>query len=206
MVETDSICIPDRLNPCSGWWAVYTRHQHEKAVANMLVAKGLKVFLPLYESLRHWKERKKKLLMPLFPGYLFVRECLGGPLQIVTVPGTNMILARGEHLEIISDDEIQTIWRATVDPSNIEPHPFLNSGERVRVTCGALQGIEGILVRKKSPVSASAHSRDACPVSVYRGGCQERRARAVLFASFHQCSLCFDPAAGALYQLGILTH
>ncbi len=150
MVETDSICIPDRLNPCSGWWAVYTRHQHEKAVANMLVAKGLKVFLPLYESLRHWKERKKKLLMPLFPGYLFVRECLGGPLQIVTVPGTNMILARGEHLEIISDDEIQTIWRATVDPSNIEPHPFLNSGERVRVTCGALQGIEGILVRKKS--------------------------------------------------------
>ena len=150
MAATDSIRISDRLNPRFGWWAVYTRHQHEKAVANMLVAKGLEVFLPLYESLRHWKERKKKLLMPLFPGYLFVRECLGGPLQIVTVPGTNMILTRGDRLEVISDDEIQTIWRATADPSNIEPHPFLNNGERVRVTCGALQGIEGILVRKKS--------------------------------------------------------
>jgi transcription antitermination factor NusG len=150
MAETHSIRIPDRINPGSGWWAVYTRHQHEKAVANMLVAKGLEVFLPLYESLRHWKERKKKLLMPLFPGYLFVRESLGGPLQILTIPGTNMILTRGEHLEVISDDEIQTIWRATVDPSNIEPHPFLNSGERVRVTCGAMQGIEGILVRKKN--------------------------------------------------------
>ncbi|MDR3726327.1 MAG: UpxY family transcription antiterminator [Terracidiphilus sp.] len=150
MVEIHSTHIPKFLDPGPGWWAVYTRHQHEKVVANMLMAKGLEVFLPLYESLRYWKDRKKKLLMPLFPGYLFVRENIGGPLPILTTPGTHMILTRGEHLEVISDDEIQTIWRATEDPSRIEPHPFLNSGERVRITSGPLQNIQGILVRKKN--------------------------------------------------------
>jgi transcription antitermination factor NusG len=149
MIETPFIHIPD-CGPRPGWWAVYIRHQHEKAVASMLTAKGLEVFLPLYESLRHWKDRRKKLLLPLFPGYLFVRENLGGPLPILTTPGTHMILSRGDHLEVIANDEIQAISRAVGDPSRVEPHQFLKDGERVRVIGGPMQGIEGILVRKKN--------------------------------------------------------
>jgi len=42
----------------SAWWALYTRHQHEKTVADMLTAKGFEVFLPLYDSMRRWKDRK----------------------------------------------------------------------------------------------------------------------------------------------------
>ncbi|HET7104289.1 MAG TPA: UpxY family transcription antiterminator [Terracidiphilus sp.] len=134
----------------AGWWAVYTRHQHEKSVAEMLTAKGFDVYLPLYESVRRWKDRNKKLLMPLFPCYLFVREQLGGRLQIMTTAGTHNILTRGERLAVISDEEIQSISRAAEDPSRIEPYPFLHLGERVRVKCGTLQGIEGILIRKKN--------------------------------------------------------
>ena len=55
------------------WWALYTRHQHEKAVAEMLSAKGFEVFLPLYDSQRRWKDRKMTISLPLFPCYLFVR-------------------------------------------------------------------------------------------------------------------------------------
>ena len=62
-----------RMCEDSAWWALYTRHQHEKAVAEMLSAKDLEVFLPLYESRRRWKDRCKTLSLPLFPGYLFVR-------------------------------------------------------------------------------------------------------------------------------------
>ncbi len=51
------------------WWAVYTRHQHEKMAAEMMTTKGLEVFLPLYESVRRWKDRRKLLSLPLFPGY-----------------------------------------------------------------------------------------------------------------------------------------
>jgi transcription antitermination factor NusG len=139
-------------DPCSdrGWWAVYTRHQHERAVADMLLTKDFEVFLPLYKSLRQWKDRNKALTMPLFPGYLFVRERTGVLLQILNTPGTNMVLTCGQHLAVIPNHEIQGIRRALGDPSRVEPYPFLTCGERVRVIRGSLEGVEGILIRKRN--------------------------------------------------------
>lgn len=142
---------PDAAPPDdSGWWALYTRHQHEKAVADMLAAKGFEVFLPLYESMRRWKDRNKKLSLPLFPCYVFVRGGLNRRLQVVTTPGVHMVLTHGENVAIIPQAEIDAI-RATVEgPFQAEPHPFLKCGERVRVKHGPLLGVEGILVRKKN--------------------------------------------------------
>ena len=134
----------------SAWWALYTRHQHEKVVADMLSAKGFEVFLPLYESVRRWKDRKKLLLLPLFPCYVFVRGGLNRHLQIVTTPGVHMVLYRGEHVAIIPEDEIRSIRMAVEGMGGVEPHPFLKCGERVRVTRGTLEGVEGVLVRKKN--------------------------------------------------------
>jgi transcription antitermination factor NusG len=127
-----------------------TRHQHEKTVAEMLSAKGFEVFLPLYESIRRWKDRSKMLTLPLFPCYVFVRGGLNRRLQVVTTPGVHMILFRGERVAIIPEAEIQAIRKAVEGPFRVEPHPFLQCGERVRVTRGSLEGVEGILVRKKN--------------------------------------------------------
>jgi transcription antitermination factor NusG len=132
------------------WWALYTRHQHEKAVAEMLLCKGLEVFLPLHESMRRWKDRQKLLSLPLFPGYVFVQGNLSRRLQVLTTPGVHMILSRGEQIAVVPDDEILAIRRAVEGSYRIEPHPFLKCGERVRVTRGSLEGVEGILVRKKN--------------------------------------------------------
>lgn len=134
----------------SGWWALYTRHQHEKAVAEMLSAKGFEVFLPLYESIRRWKDRSKMLSLPLFPCYVFVRGGLNRRLQVVSTPGIHMILSRGERIAIIPEAEIQAIQRAVEGPFRVEPHPFLKCGELVRVIRGSLEGVEGVLVRKKN--------------------------------------------------------
>jgi transcription antitermination factor NusG len=134
----------------TSWWALYTRHQHEKTVAEMLSAKGFEVFLPLYESLRRWKDRSKMLTMPLFPCYVFVRGGLNRRLQIMTTPGIHMILFHGEQVAIIPEAEIQAIRKVIEGPFHIEPHPFLKCGDRVRVTRGSLEGVEGILVRKKN--------------------------------------------------------
>lgn len=136
----------DAITP---WWALYTRHQHEKTVADMLSAKGFEVFLPLYESVRRWKDRRKLLSLPLFPGYVFVRGGLERRLQIVSTPGIHMILTRGERFATIPDDEIDAVRRTINAKLHVEPHPFLRCGERVRVKRGALEGIEGILVRFK---------------------------------------------------------
>ena len=132
------------------WWAVYTKHQHEKTVAEVLTGKGFEVFLPLHETMRRWKDRQKVLSLPLFPCYVFVRGVLSRRLQVVTTPGIHMILSRGEQIQVVPEMEIESIRRAVQGSYRVEPHPFLKIGERVRVTRGSLEGVEGILIRKKN--------------------------------------------------------
>ena len=145
-----SKCTDAGRDDGSDWWALYTRHQHEKAVAEMLSAKDFEVFLPLYDSMRRWKDRKKLITLPLFPCYVFVRGGLHRRLQVVTTPGVHTILFRGEQVAIIPESEIQAIRMAVEGDFRVEPHPFLKCGERVRVIRGSLEGVEGILVRKKN--------------------------------------------------------
>ena len=134
----------------SPWWAIYARHQHEKQVAETLEAKGFDVFLPVYESVRRWKDRRKVLSLPLFPGYVFVRGSHQRRLGILTTPGVHMILSRGDAAAVIPEEDVQAIRRSLEAKFAVEPHPYLNCGDRVRVTRGALEGIEGILIRKKN--------------------------------------------------------
>jgi transcription antitermination factor NusG len=175
------------------WWAVYTRHHHEKVVAEMLSAKGFEVFLPLYESTRRWKDRRMVLSLPLFPCYLFVRGGLDRKLQVVTTPGIHMILYRGEKVAVIPDQEIAAIQKAVDGPCGVEPHPFLKCGTRVRVNKGALEGVEGILIRKKNlfrlilsvdmlqqSVSVEVHASDVEPCAAAN---QELAARSPAFFS-----------------------
>ncbi len=146
----DSQGIDVAMHEPLDWWALYTRHQHEKTVATMLSAKGFEVFLPLYESTRRWKDRSKMITLPLFPCYVFIRGGLDRRLQVVTTPGVHMILHRGERVAVIPEVEIKAIRRAVEGPFRVEPHPFLKCGERVRVTRGSLEGVEGILVSNKN--------------------------------------------------------
>lgn len=132
------------------WCAVYTRHQHEKTVTDQLLSKGFEVFLPLYESTRRWKDRKKVISLPLFPCYVFLRGALERRLPVLTTPGVHMMLSRGERVATIPDEEIEAIRRTVAARVQIEPHPYLRCGERVRVIRGSLEGVEGILTRKKN--------------------------------------------------------
>jgi len=166
----------------SEWWAIYTRHQHEKTVEEILRAKGFEVFLPLYESVRKWKDRRKLLSLPLFPCYVFVRGGLDRRIQVVTTPGVHMVLTRGEKVAMIPDGEIEAIRRTVEGPFRVEPHPFLRCGERVRVIKGSLEGVEGVLVRKKNlfrlvlsvemlaqSVAVEIDASDVIPLNTYKG-------------------------------------
>jgi transcription antitermination factor NusG len=146
----DSHVAESGIHGTTDWWALYTRHQHEKTVTQMLSAKGFEVFLPLYGSIRRWKDRKKEITLPLFPCYVFVRGGLDRRLQVVTTPGVHMILFNGEQVAMIPEAEIAAIQKAVEGPFRVEPHPFLKCGERVRVVRGSLLGVEGVLVRKKN--------------------------------------------------------
>src|ERR1700690_3869425 len=68
------------------WYALYTRASHERSVAGQLTGRGVENFLPQYESLRKWKDRRVLLQLPLFPGYVFVYLALQNRLQVIQVP------------------------------------------------------------------------------------------------------------------------
>jgi transcription antitermination factor NusG len=135
----------------ANWYALYTKHQHERTVARNLTDKGFVVFLPLYAAARNWRDRVKLLYLPLFPCYVFVKGGLERRLDIVTTPGINaFVVSSGGLPAIISGDEIADIRQAIGAGARVEPHPFLRCGDWVIVRCGPLAGIRGVLVRKKS--------------------------------------------------------
>jgi transcription antitermination factor NusG len=132
-----------------GWHALYTRHQHEKAVAAVLRQKGLEVFLPLYATAHRWKDRTKQLALPLFPCYVFVRGGLDCRQAVLTTPGVFSFVGCAGRPEEIPEADMEAIFRILRSTLQVEPHPFLRCGDQVRVNSGPLEGIEGILVRKK---------------------------------------------------------
>src|SRR5205807_7719881 len=133
-----------------GWYAIYTRHQHEKTVAGILTSKGFETLLPLYSAAHRWKDRTKLLSLPLFPCYVFLKGGLERRLDILTTPGIRALVSTEGQPAAIPHSEIEGVRRAVESGASVEPHPLLKCGEWVRIKCGPLAGIQGILVRKKN--------------------------------------------------------
>jgi transcription antitermination factor NusG len=132
------------------WYAIYTRHQHEKTVAEILSSAGIEVFLPQYSAIRQWKDRTKHLKMPLFPCYVFLHGGLDRRLRVLSTPGVFSFVSSGARPAAIEESEIEAIRRAVKSNLRVEPYPFLRCGDRVRIRTGALAGVEGLLVRKRN--------------------------------------------------------
>lgn len=132
------------------WYAVCTRHQHEKSAAQILEYKQFEVFLPLYRARRRWQDRVKELSIPLFPGYLFVSEEPERMLAILTTPGVSSIVSYAGRPAAVPVSEIEDVRRIVQSALRVEPHPFLKCGDWVRVKYGPIAGVEGILLRKKN--------------------------------------------------------
>jgi transcription antitermination factor NusG len=144
------ISLPPEINNAGQVWnAVYTRHQHEKLVAESLTGNGFEVFLPTYNTIRQWVDRKKQLSLPLFPCYVFLRSNLERRLQVLSTPGVHFVVMFAGRPATIPDLEMDAIRKAVESRLRVEPHPFLRCGDWVRVTSGPLADVEGILVRKK---------------------------------------------------------
>jgi transcription antitermination factor NusG len=132
------------------WYAAYTCANHEKRAAEQFVNRGIEHFLPLYESLRRWKDRKMRLTLPLFPGYVFVRMLLRDRLQVLQTPSVARLVGFNGTPTPLPEDDINRIREFLNRGYRAEPHPYLRIGRRVRVSSGPLLGLEGIIVRRKS--------------------------------------------------------
>jgi transcription antitermination factor NusG len=131
------------------WYAAHTFANHEKRVKEQLHLRNLEAYLPLYTSVRHWKDRRVRLELPLFPGYVFVRLAVRDRLQVLQTPSVARLVGFGGQPTPLPDQEIDALRQGLAHDLRIEPHPYLRVGQRVRVKTGPLQGLEGLLLRRK---------------------------------------------------------
>ena len=131
------------------WVAVYTVARHEKVVARQLEERRIETFLPLYRSLRQWKDRRKEVELALFPSYLFARLLTNSKLPVLQVPGVVSIVTFNGELAVLPEQEISALRNGLHNQLCVEPCPYLKVGKRVRVVRGPMAGAEGILSRKK---------------------------------------------------------
>ena len=136
----------------SHWFAAYTSPRHEKHVSRQMARRGIQNFLPLYKSIRRWKDRRKELELPIFPGYLFVRMALRERVSVLQVPGVVQLVSFQGRPAPLDDSEIEMLQRQSTQSGRLQPHPFLTVGRRVRVTNGPMTGMVGILARQKDKV------------------------------------------------------
>jgi transcription antitermination factor NusG len=136
--------------PPDAWYAAYTWARHEKKVAQQLEERGIEHFLPVYRSLRHWKDRRKELEMVLFPGYLFIRLELRDRVRVLELPGVVRFVTFNGRPAALPRENIEALRNGLAQNVKAEYHPYLTVGRRVKVVYGPLSGAQGILVRRRS--------------------------------------------------------
>lgn len=134
------------------WYVAYTCGRHEKYLAEQCEQHGITAFLPLYAAQRQWKKRRAKVLLPLFPSYVFVRMTLAERFRVLALPGMVSLVSFKSVPAVVPDEQIEALKKA-VTLGRAEPCAYLDSGNRVRVTAGPLVGLEGIVQEMKNKVS-----------------------------------------------------
>lgn len=132
------------------WYAVYTHARHEKKVAQQMRERGIEHFLPVYRSMRVWKDRRKELDLVLFPGYVFTRIDVAEKLRVLQLPGVvHFVSFNGQPMALAGHD-LEALRNALQQGLRAEHHPYLTAGRRVRVVRGPLTGARGVLQRLKT--------------------------------------------------------
>ncbi len=133
------------------WYAIYTRSKHEQKVNDRLGIKCIETFLPLIERWSRRKDRRKRIKIPLFPGYLFVRAEMNANtyLEIVKTDSVVRVLCNEDQPAPIPDEQVHAIQTLIKNGIAVTPIPYLREGMRVRVVNGPLMGMEGILLKTK---------------------------------------------------------
>jgi transcription antitermination factor NusG len=135
------------------WFAIWTRSRHEASVRQQLDGKGIESFLPTVTRWSRWKDRKKRIDWPLFPGYCFARIAATETLPVLTCTGVVAFVSFEGRPAPIPEHEIDSVRTLVESDLRFDPCPLVREGTLVEVVRGPLRGVVGRLVRK------GAHAR-----------------------------------------------
>jgi len=151
----NALSVPERQTGGSlhesEWFALYTRSRFEKKMLIELTDRRIETFLPMREILSRWKDRKKKIWIPLFPGYIFVNQVntAENRIRILNIPGAVRFVGLEGRAQPIPDEQIQNVRKFLESSIAVDPYPYMRVGSRVEVIAGPLKGLRGILVKKR---------------------------------------------------------
>lgn len=145
----EALASTEKPLPVERWYAVSVRPRHEKVVTRHLEHQGLTCFLPVYRSVRRWKDRRKELDMALFPGYVFANLNPRDRSGVLRAPGVVRFVTFQGQPAAVPDSEMRALESSLSAGLRPQPHPYLRQGTKVRVKRGPLVGAEGIMIRRK---------------------------------------------------------
>ncbi len=133
------------------WYAVHVKSRHEFQALKSLNVKGIDAFLPTVERIRKWKDRKKTVEFPLFPGYLFINMPESSQAMLIVLKTKGIVKLLGSlpgKPDPIPDVQIISLRKLVENKEALDPYPYLHEGQHVRIQKGPLAGVEGILTEK----------------------------------------------------------
>jgi len=133
--------------PGSAWYAVRIRSRHEKVATDQLQRQGIETYLPVVAQIHQWSDRKKRVDLPLFTGYAFVRFEPTSPdrLRVLKTHGVVGFVGPRWEQTPVPEEQIRSIQGVLASGIAPAEHAYLKAGQRVRIRGGALDGVEGIL-------------------------------------------------------------
>jgi transcription antitermination factor NusG len=148
-VSSSALAFAEGATAVEPWYVVRVRTKYERLIARHLTQQEINCFLPVYRSVRRWKDRRKELEMALFPGYVFVKVNAGGRLGVLRAPGVLGFVTFQGRPAPVPGSEIKALESTMSAGLAPQPHPYLRQGRKVRVKSGPLLDTEGVLIRRR---------------------------------------------------------
>ena len=140
--------ITKAINNKRSWYAVYVRSRHEKSVYSALLDKGIDASLPMMTVVRKWSDRKKKMQIPLFRGYVFVNIDVNiDNLNVLQTAGVVKFIGIRNKPSRIPDEQIRWMHMLVAESATVRAEKEFPLGQRVRVMIGPFKGIKGVVKR-----------------------------------------------------------
>ncbi len=147
MTGSDAAPLQSHAGPRE-WFAIWTRSRHEQVVRQQLEQRHIETFLPTITRWSRWKDRRKRVDWPLFPGYCFAKFASTETLTVLRCTGVVSIVSVEGRPAPIPAAEIDGIRTLVSSELQYDPCPLLREGELVEVVAGPLAGVIGRLQRK----------------------------------------------------------
>jgi transcription antitermination factor NusG len=135
--------IPSKVK----WYTAYTLPKFEKKVSAELSKRNIEAYLPLQKVVRQWSDRVKKIEVPLFPNYIFIKTTELNRREAISVRGICKFVSFDGRPAVIADEDISAIKKLSNENPEVEAN--LIEGSNVRIMRGPLAGLTGVLYSKK---------------------------------------------------------